>query len=81
VFWWLFSLFGSPLGVEEVEDVLDLEELRAKIVVDDHKGEYIAAIYQDNEAVEQRHDGEGALKRIHSLFLHQSSYICEYPCE
>jgi hypothetical protein len=78
MFWWFFTLFGS---VEEVEDVLDLEELRAKIVVDDYKSEDIAAIYQNNEPVEQSHGGEGALKRSHSLFLHRSSYICEDPCE
>ena len=54
--------FGFPLGVEEVEDVFDLEELVAEIAVDDNKCEDVAAIDKNDEPVEQSYDGECALQ-------------------
>jgi hypothetical protein len=56
-----FIFFGSPLGIEEVEDVFDLEELAAEVVVDDNKCEDVAAIDQNDEPVEQGYNGECVL--------------------
>jgi len=43
---------GTPFGVEEVEDVFNLEKLGSEVVVDDNEGEDVAAIDKDNKAVQ-----------------------------
>jgi hypothetical protein len=65
----VYYFFGFPLAVEEVEDVLDLGELLAEVVVDDHKCEDVAAVDEDNEAVEQSHNGESVLQGSNPFLL------------
>jgi hypothetical protein len=50
--WLFFGLVGTPLGIKEVEYFLNFEELRAEVVVDYDESEDVAAVDEDDEAVE-----------------------------
>lgn len=41
-----------PLVAEEVQNLLDLHELLPEVVVNDHKREDVAAIYEDDEPIQ-----------------------------
>lgn len=42
-----------PLVAEEVQNLLDPHELLPEVVVNDHKGEDVTAIYKDNKPIQQ----------------------------
>lgn len=65
----LLALLALPFVAEEVEYLLDFHKLLPEVVVNDHKGEYVAAIYEYDEAIQQQYYREGVLQRGGALLL------------